>query len=336
MPITLLELPPELLIQILTSLPIKSLLKFSQTSHHARNLAYSNLHTLSLAIFAFRRSSWYNKIMLESKSSSCPGPDPHKILIRIPEARDLGYPTLLTFHNKIIVDILTRHACTLRTLDLTLWTLSTPIAKELANLPTLHNLSIRIESLQPIARGHMHNQRLQERAAWTQLCEPSPSPWPSHLQTLSIENAELTTPQLSNLLRQTPRLHTLTLTRCNALTSLPFPTLSSPLKTSLHSLALRDCSNISLASSSLAAISNMSLQVSRPDAGMCYTRQAARVDVLQVLDLRGCAGLDGEVLERWNSDVWHIGTLVVPRRGKGEDMIIEVDPAYLDPGYLGD
>lgn len=53
----------------------------------------------------------------------------------------------------------------------------------------------------------------------------------------------------------------------------------------------------------------------------------------QVLDLQGCRGLDGEVWERWNREVWRVPGFVAPRVsgvlkevGGGE---IEVDPEYL-------
>jgi hypothetical protein len=52
--------------------------------------------------------------------------------------------------------------------------------------------------------------------------------------------------------------------------------------------------------------------------------------VLQVLDLHGCSGLDGEVLEQWNRDVWHVPLFVAPspRSALKEDAFIEVDPEY--------
>lgn len=52
---------------------------------------------------------------------------------------------------------------------------------------------------------------------------------------------------------------------------------------------------------------------------------------LQVLDLNGCSGLDGEVLERWNRDVWRVPLFEVPKsRGAlKEDTMIEVDPDYM-------
>lgn len=54
--------------------------------------------------------------------------------------------------------------------------------------------------------------------------------------------------------------------------------------------------------------------------------------VLQVLNLHGCSsGLDGEVLEQWNRDVWHVPAFVAPSQKSAlkEDTFIEVDPEYM-------
>lgn len=52
--------------------------------------------------------------------------------------------------------------------------------------------------------------------------------------------------------------------------------------------------------------------------------------VLQVLNLHGCSGLDGEVLEQWNRDVWRVPVFVAPSSHGTlkEDLVIEVDPEY--------
>ncbi|UPX13702.1 uncharacterized protein EKO05_0004201 [Ascochyta rabiei] len=52
---------------------------------------------------------------------------------------------------------------------------------------------------------------------------------------------------------------------------------------------------------------------------------------LQSLNLHGCSGLDGGIVEQWNKDVWHVPEFVAPRarRGLKEMDIIEVDPEYM-------
>lgn len=53
---------------------------------------------------------------------------------------------------------------------------------------------------------------------------------------------------------------------------------------------------------------------------------------LQVLNLHGCSGLDGEVLEQWNKDVWRVPVFVAPfpRGAAKENVVIEVDPDYME------
>ncbi|KAF1365996.1 hypothetical protein EJ07DRAFT_51940, partial [Lizonia empirigonia] len=291
----LLDLPSELLFQMLATLPTKSLLRFARTCHYARSLAYSNLHTLSLAIFPSHRSSF-------KKPPSHPDHDPYKMLIRIHQAWRFDYPTLLSFHNKLIATISHRHACTLQKLELTLWTLSMPIAQALAALPALHHLSIRIETMQYAPRPHRASQRLEEQTSWTHLAA-SPA-FASQLGTLHIDNANLSFSHLATLLAATHHLRALRLARCDVLTSqLETPWLLGAPRAA-HTLPHP---------APLAAISKM--------------------PSLQVLDLQGCRGLDGEVWERWNREVWRVPAFVAPRVSGGLKEVgggeIEVDPEYL-------
>lgn len=51
-----------------------------------------------------------------------------------------------------------------------------------------------------------------------------------------------------------------------------------------------------------------------------------------MLNLHGCSsGLDGDVLEQLNRDLWRVPVFVapLPRGSKKEDMFIEVDPDYM-------
>ncbi|KAJ4325526.1 hypothetical protein N0V94_000669 [Neodidymelliopsis sp. IMI 364377] len=315
MPLPLLELPPELLIQILASLPISPLLKFAQTSRYARNLAYSNLHSLSLAISSSRRPTWYEKLVplpVDSLPPSRIDCEPHKILVRIPQAWNFSYPTLFNFHNKIITSVLNRHATTLKTLELSLWTLSTSVAQALADLPALRELKIKVENLHPVPRAQLNLQRKQEREAWDILSQSAI--WPPRIQHLRIENAEITSTQISTLLTKTTQCAGLELIRCDMLTNALFDSLNSPtcakVQHSLESLGVIHCGNVHLNQTALEVISKMHR--------------------LQTLDLHGCSGLDGEVLDAWNRESWHIAVFVAPRRtADKENLFIEVDPEYV-------
>ncbi|KAF2632635.1 hypothetical protein BU25DRAFT_405962 [Macroventuria anomochaeta] len=298
----LLDLPSELLLQILATLPVKPLLRFAQTSHYARSLAYSNLQSLSLAIYPSHRSSWHNKLFIAQHKPK------HALhaAIQIPRAWDFDYTTLLTFHNKIVASILSRHASVLQKLELTFWTLSIPIARAIAKLPALKELNICIETVQAVPRAYMNVQRKEEGKAWALLpCSPS---WTHLIHTLRIENAKINTSQLHCLIAGAGRLRELALRKCDMLTSSLWDTerLSS-----LRHLSITDCANVHANSTALEAISKMQR--------------------LKVLDLHGCSGLDGEVLEQWNRDVWRVPLFVAPRpRGMlKEEVHIEVDPDYL-------
>jgi hypothetical protein len=198
----LLELPPELITQILAFLPVRTLLKFSETSHYARFLANSNLHTLNLGIPAIRDRS-----LIKDTSD--------KIHVRIKGAFNYDYTTLLNFHNALIQSILLRHADTLRTLDLSLWTLTQPIAETIAELSALRSLSIRVEEdifARAVPRNCMAWERREQDKAWTVLARTAT--WKDRLRVLRLENAELTTEQLAALLCQSRWCGALQLSRC--------------------------------------------------------------------------------------------------------------------------
>lgn len=250
MVIPLLTLPPEILLQIFSKLSIQPLLRFAQTSHYARSLAYTDIDALSLTIYPSHQSSWHDKL---SAARFKPEHDLHAA-IRIPQAWNFPYKTLLTFHNKMIASILKRHALTLQKIDLTLWTLSPTIAHAIAGLPALMELSIRIESVQPLPRVYINVQerRREECTAWSLLAS-SPS-WAHSLNYLRIENAEVNTSQLLSIIHSTVRLQDLRLSACSMLTSSIWDASQLP---NLHHLEMLGCANIHINEPALTTISKM-------------------------------------------------------------------------------
>jgi hypothetical protein len=249
----LFHLPPEVLLQVLESLPITPLLRFGQTSKYARSLAYSNVQDLSLAIYPSHRNSWHNKLFAARYKPN------HALnaAIQIPRAWEFDYSTLIKFHNKVIASILTRHACALQKLDLTLWMLSKPIAKVISQLPAARELSISIESLQTVPRAYMSLQRKEECAAWSLLAWNSA--FMDSVNTLIIRNAEINTTQLLDLINGAERLKDLRLTSCYMLTSEIWSTTTLR---KLHHLSLTDCPNIHVNEAAVDTISKMNrLQV---------------------------------------------------------------------------
>ena len=200
----LLDLPPELLSKTLSLLPTQSLLKFSSTSHYARSLANSNLHKISLGIHPIRTPS-----KRESNTTT-------DFLIRIPAARTYDYATLITFHNTLFQSILARHAETLYTVEISLWTLTRPIAEGIAKLFALRHLSIRIENhfyARAVPRSRVAVERREQSKAWTLLGKKAV--WKERLSSLKIENSDLDTEQLVELLRGCRRCKELRIVGCN-------------------------------------------------------------------------------------------------------------------------
>lgn len=248
MALSLLQLPPEILLQILSNLTITPLLRFAQTSQHSRNLAYTDIQALSLAICPSHRASWHNKLFITQHQPT------HNLhaAIQIPQARHFEYPTLLAFHNKLAASILTRHACTLQKLELTLWTLSPPIARALASLPSLTDLHIRLESAHAVPRTHAGVQRKEERGAWDLLA--SSSSWTARLRALRIANAEVTTAQLLGLVGGAARLRELRLTKCDMLTSSMWDAAALG---GLQQLGVTECANVHVSEAAVGVISKL-------------------------------------------------------------------------------
>ena len=246
-------LPPEIILQILESLPITSLVQFAQTSKYARSLAYSNIQDLSLAIYPSHRISWQNKLFAARHKPK------HALnaAIQIPRAWEFDYSTLIKFHDSIIASVLTRHACALQRLDLTLWRMSEPIAEAISQLPVLRELSVSIESLQVISRAYMSMQRKEEVTAWSRLA--SNTAYMGSVDTLIINNAEINTAQLSDLINRAERLSELRLSTCNMMTSEIWHTANLH---RLRHLSLTDCLNVHVNEAAVDTISKMNrLQV---------------------------------------------------------------------------
>ncbi|KAH6620339.1 hypothetical protein C7974DRAFT_231608 [Boeremia exigua] len=339
MALPLLKLPPEILLQILSNLSIKPLLRFAQTSHYARILAHTNFRALSLTVCPSHRTSWHSKLFF------APHKPAHSLhaAIQIPHAWDFDYPTLLTFHNKITASIVSRYASTLRTLELTLWTLSPTIAQALTTLPALRDLSIRLETTHAMSRIYTSLQRRDECAAWTLLAS-NPS-WTHVLRTLRIEGAEIGAAQLGGLIEGAMRLRDLSLSSCGMLTGSIWGCAGLR---RLQQLRVTDCANVHVDATAVggnkqitqtagtSTYHSMLVRAAESDLRCSVAQRCVDCANLgcatQALDLHGCNGLDGEVLEQWNRDVWRVPVFVAPRpRGlMKENLLIEVDPDYMN------
>ncbi|KAF2477283.1 uncharacterized protein BDR25DRAFT_371341 [Lindgomyces ingoldianus] len=302
---SLLSFPPEVLLNILTFLPIQGLLKFSQTCHYSHGLANSSLHTLSLGIYPTRSNPL-------SKN------DPYNVSIIIPDAQTFDFMTLLAFHAALTKSIIIRHGGTLRNLNLSLWTLNTPLAKALASLPALRALSIRIEDfphVRTVPQARVASQRIEQCKAWDLLA--ASAVWASRINALRIEGGELSTKQLVALLSQNRWCRELWLCKCNMIGKDLWTFLGSEWegRTALQILGILRCGG------------QLDEEV---------------LDVIDILDglrfliLQGCHGLGNDVVEQRNRDVWRIPECIPPHPQLDRDnvsTIIEVDPTYMNDEY---
>ncbi|KAF2856725.1 hypothetical protein T440DRAFT_382777 [Plenodomus tracheiphilus IPT5] len=296
---SLLDLPPELLSQVLRSLPVRSLLRFSQTSRMSRVLANSNLHTLSLAIQPIRS---------RAAEEFCA----QKHCVRMPNASTYSYDVLLKFHNALLTSVITRHADTLHTLDLSIWTLTRPVAKAISELCALRDLSIRVEDdlyARAVPRSSMAVEREEQNKGWTLIGQTAV--WKRRLQRLKVLNADLTADQLAKLLGGSRWCEEIWLGGCKFIGRDIWTFLGHEWegRTALQRLHVADC-GWPLDKESLEAIGGLS--------------------ALQHLNIQGCYAMEGDIIEHWNAKVWCIPQLIPPKCvNEQHASAIEVDPEYM-------
>ena len=162
----------------------------------------------------------------------------------IPDAGTYDYPTLISFNAALTKSILTLHGGTLRNLDLSLCTLTSPIARSIARLRALRVLSIRIEDspyMRTTSRSGRASQQAEQRVAWEILTDTAA--WAPRLEALRIEGGEISTTQLSQLLARSRWCRELWLSRCKSIGEEMWDWLGSGWKgsASLHILGIMGC-----------------------------------------------------------------------------------------------
>ncbi|KAK7538615.1 uncharacterized protein J3D65DRAFT_551573 [Phyllosticta citribraziliensis] len=180
------SLPSELLLHILSYLPIRSLLAFSETSRMAYILASSSLQTLSLGIYPNRANT---------------------VAHVIPKASEHRPNTLLTFHTALTSSILSRYCVSMRNLELSVWALTPPIADALASLKNVRCLSLRVEDPSPSFFRAM--PEAGSGTEWNKFADA----W-GRLETLRLMGAEISDWQLCRILERNPGLKELWLKKC--------------------------------------------------------------------------------------------------------------------------
>ncbi|KAF2461244.1 hypothetical protein BDY21DRAFT_331523 [Lineolata rhizophorae] len=330
------SLPPELQLNILSYLPIPSLLAFSQTSRTSHALATTSLRTLSLGIYPNRLSSLISR--LSNNSSTCqPSRQPdaatshgsasaadtkplhrgkskharptapdwanNTISMTIPAANKLSTPTLLSFHTSLTVALLKRYAPALRHLDLSVWTLTPQIAAALAGIKNLRTLSIRIEN--PFSRRGVLT--CGGGPAWNMLAGKF-----GRLERLRIEGADITEWQLERILEANTSVRELYVRRCPRVGKGLWQYLAEEwgYGENLWGLGHISCRHLD-------------------DEIYEWARMLRG---LEFLSLHGCTYLRNDDIKREN-EIWGIPEIIMPQAidDQGYPNMIEVDPAYASP-----
>ncbi|KAF2141660.1 uncharacterized protein K452DRAFT_227808 [Aplosporella prunicola CBS 121167] len=340
------SLPSELMLHVLSYLPIRDLLCFSVTSRSSYALASSSLQTLSLGIYPTRVSS-----LISQLSSTNPSASPYSRSRRsslehgrkaastpakpettaadlfnenctvahvIPSASNFQPHTLLAFHTALTSSILARYRVSLRHLELSVWALTPPVAKALAQLHNLRCLSLRVED--PFGRGflrrwvinwgHDGDGKAGTGVEWNELALA----W-KRLQVLRVSGADVSDWQLCQIVKNNAGLKELWLNKCPAVGRELLTFLGGEWegRAGLETLGLVDC--------------NLDADVNDE-----VVRHVGGLSNLKLLSLLDCRGLSNEAVERMNEDVWHIPDVELPHSTDNglAPAVIEVDPAYID------
>ncbi|KAI4653321.1 hypothetical protein J4E93_001083 [Alternaria ventricosa] len=308
----LLDLPTEILNHILTPLPTRSLLSFLETSRHARILANANLHTLSLGI-APLAPAFFKYLDPSITSTNNNTSDPYEIWLRIPQAKTYEYLTLHTFQSLLVTSILNRHGTMLQHLNISIWSLTLPMAKALTTLRALLTFSLRIESgaryVRGIPRSRIAVEREEQGKAWDVLAE-SAGAWSRRVVSLKLENCDVRAEQLAVLLGEMRGCEELGLRRGRYLGREMWAALGEwEGRGRLRVLEVAECGEL---------------------LGDEAREVVGGLDGLESLNLYDCQEQRSGEFERLNAETWHIKDFTAPRPGGyGENMIIEVDPDYI-------
>jgi hypothetical protein len=266
MPCSLLQLPPELIAQILAYLPVKALLRFGEASHCTNRLVIPNFHNLAVSFHTNRctrpnnrTTATFNKKPPSQPDRANKEPNPHEVSIKLDPTYECII--LLNLHCALMKTLLLRYSA-LHTLEMTLWTLNVPMAKALAHLPGLRELSIRIDETAFIPQYHESSRYTVQRQAWDTLAIHAV--WAPCVRRLHFTNCDIDSMQLIRLLRTSSRLGGLGLSQCPFVDErlLEFMGCDWRGRKGLRTLLLAECDD-ALGGMALDAIDDLSgLQVS--------------------------------------------------------------------------
>ncbi|KAL9617868.1 MAG: hypothetical protein Q9160_007356 [Pyrenula sp. 1 TL-2023] len=323
-------LPPELLLQVLSHLPVASLLSFGLTSHPNHDFHYHALKTLHIAAFPKRIHS-----LLSFLDSSTPFPSPNHVATttkHIPRSSSTS-PTLLhsmiiKSQNDILSSVLPRHGRYLQTLAFYAHDILPCTALALAqHAPQLQDLTLSF--LHPHARPSTVPRSLIEEPSppsplWNAIAGIGPCAQSGfstaqglrNLHTLTLVRVSITSFQLLTLISHNDRLRSLRLRKCPGVDDEFLTWLGTKWahREKLHVLELEDCDNVTI--------------LTEEDAAWI-----SGLKNVETLSLASCASVSGPLLTTLNVSLhWNIPDLIPPLNLDSPVLstsgVLEVDPEY--------
>jgi hypothetical protein len=234
------SLPPEVTHEILSYLPISSLLAFSETSHSSHSIALSAFNTLHIGIYHTKIASLISSISRSTSTDSKPSTHNVPIILCKREARDKHQ--IIRSQTSKLVDIISRHAPTLRSLEVSAWALEQDLADVLVTMPNLRTLAVRLDH--PTVRHARVPKSFWDVSplspVWNTLSDQRKNgraPF-GRLESLTLERSGITDHQLLQLLQRNPRIKELKLQKCLTITDEFFEALAnSPMAKTLEKLS---------------------------------------------------------------------------------------------------
>lgn len=210
------SLPPELVREVVSYLPIASLLAFGLTSKEYHAIQCCSLSTLRLGVFPSRLAGMISLMEAAADISSI-----HSVQMVLPKTQTRTKDMIIRNQNSVVQKVIDKHRQTLRDLEIAIWDLKKPSACSVSTLVNLRRLSIRLD--------HPHTRHAKvDRDFWE--ISPVSTVWNSFfakpdgrkvfgsLQSLILERAGITDFQLQQVLKNNPKISDLRLRKCLVLT----------------------------------------------------------------------------------------------------------------------
>lgn len=304
---TLASLPPELIREVISYLPIASLLAFGMTSKEHHAIQCCSLSTLRLGVFPSRLAGVISLMEAAADISSI-----HSVQTVLPRTQTRTKDMIIRNQNAVVQKVVDKHRHTLRDLEIALWDLKKPSACSVSRLVNLRRLSIRLD--------HPHTRHAKvDRDFWD--ISPVSTVWNSffarpderkvfgRLQSLNLERAGITDFQLQQVLKNNPMISDLRLRKCLVLTRETFEHLArDEIRKRLETLHFTWHGGDEI-----------------DDAILDYIE---KLDNLKSLSLHGCRNINGDLVKKFNNDRWHIPDIGLPHDLENTEKVLEIDPQY--------